>query len=42
MVHLTQDMASDDDLGPPEKSDDDQTPILCKKHADFTIFVCKI
>ena len=37
MVHLTQDMASDDDFGPPEYSDDGQTAILCKKHAYFTL-----
>ena len=39
MVHLIQYMALDDDFGPP---DDGQTAILCKKHADFTLFVCKI
>ena len=42
MVHLTQDMASNDDFGPPEQSDDGQTAVLCKKHADFTLLVCKI
>ena len=42
MVHLIQDMASDDEFGPPELSDDGQTVILCKKYADFTLFVCKI
>ena len=35
-------MASDDDVGPPEWSDDGQTAILYKKHANFTLFVCKI
>ena len=38
MVQLTQDMASYDDFGPPEYSDDGQSVILCKKHADFTLF----
>ena len=43
MVQLTQDMASDDDFGPPELSDEGLTAILCKKHADFTLFfVCNI
>ena len=35
MVHLTQDMASDDDFGPPNG----QTAILCKKNTKKT---CKV
>ena len=35
-------MASDDDVGPPEQSDSGQTAILCKNHAEFALFVCKI
>ena len=35
-------MASDDYVGPPELSDDGQTAILRKKHAEITLFVCKI
>ena len=33
-------MASDDDVGPPEVSDDGQTAILCTKYAEFTLLVC--
>ena len=40
MVHLTYDMASDDDVGPPEVSDDGQTAIVCTNYAELTLFVC--
>ena len=31
-------MASDDDAGPPEVSDNGQTAILCTEYAEFTLF----